>query len=83
MLQLLSTIPKQSYVFRLPSDPTLQTGVEHFSSIIQQAASDLLHLCWTEDWLTRLGASWKKAYKVVNENQVQLAVDGRMLYLSS
>ncbi len=35
------------------------------------------------DWLTRLGTSRTKAYKVVNEKQVQLVQAGRMLYLPS
>lgn len=50
---------------------------------MQQAANDLLHLCWTTDWLISLGTSRKKAYKVINEKQVQLAHAGRMLYLPS
>ena len=61
---------QRSYRFKLPQD---RRRFEWFRALTAQAAEELLEGLWSDDWLTKLGTSKLKAYKVIDEARVQLA----------
>ena len=75
--------PLKSYRFKLPQTKEFEKKISFFTSITSQAGKDLLKVLWSEKWIERLGSSTLPAYKIVNENQVQLVEAGRLLYLPS
>ena len=60
--------PTKSYQFKLPKNERL----DWFQELTTKAAQKLLEEIWTEEWIRELGASDLKAYKVINEAQVEL-----------
>ncbi len=60
-----------------------QNNLYYFKQLIQEASHELLEKVWTEDWVDKLGINNKKAYKVINEAQVQLEREGQLVYLPS
>ena len=58
----------KSYQFKLPRDERLNW----FQELTTKAAQKLLRELWSEEWLTKLGKSNLKAYKVINEAQMVL-----------
>jgi len=73
----------QSYPFKLPQEPQLRKRVDWLQELITLAGQQLLESLWTEDWLNLLHSSQKKAYKVIGEQQVQLTLNGQIIYLPS
>jgi IS605 OrfB family transposase len=73
----------QSYFFKTGNNNHLKFGLKYFLDLITRASDNLLADLWTEAWIERLGTSKRKAYKVVNEKQVQLEIGGSAVYLPS
>ncbi|MFX0062137.1 MAG: zinc ribbon domain-containing protein [Candidatus Hermodarchaeota archaeon] len=73
----------QAYSFKLPVDVPFRTALSQFQGLMQQACRALLAQLWDESWLDRLAGSSLKAYKVIDENQVTLTIDGQSIYLPS
>lgn len=61
----------------------MQCGLQHLLGLITEASTVLLDDLWLETWIERLGVSRLKAYKVINEKQVELIIDGSAVYLPS
>lgn len=76
-------LPKRSYTFKIETHTEVEQGIQILSSITSNAANELLKQNWTIEWITQLGASPLKAYKIIGEHQVQLVTEGRLLYLPS
>ncbi len=72
-------IPTKSYQFKLPRDERLQW----FQALTTKAAQQLLDKLWSEEWINQLGKSNLKAYKVINEAQVELELNRQKIYLPS
>ncbi|MHA2298899.1 MAG: RNA-guided endonuclease InsQ/TnpB family protein [Candidatus Hodarchaeales archaeon] len=73
----------QSYFFKTGNNNNLKSGLKHFLDLITRATDSLLTDLWTEAWVECLGTSRRKAYKVVDEKQVKLEIDGSTVYLPS
>jgi len=73
----------QSYFFKTGNNSSLKSGLKYFLDLIASATSTLLTDLWTEAWIERLGTTRRKAYKVVNEKQVKLELNGSTVYLPS
>ncbi|MFX0061638.1 MAG: zinc ribbon domain-containing protein [Candidatus Hermodarchaeota archaeon] len=73
----------QAYSFKLPVDAPFRTSLGQFQDLMQQACRALLAKLWDESWLDTLAGSSLKAYKVIDENQVTLTLDGQAVYLPS
>lgn len=73
----------QSYPLKLSQDRQFRQRIDWLLELNAQAGQQLLERLWTEDWLDLLGASSKKAYKVIGEQQVQLSINNRRLHLPS
>ncbi len=58
----------KSYQFKLPKDERL-VG---FQELTITAAKKLLEKLWSKEWLLKLGTGDLKAYKIINEVQVEL-----------
>ena len=61
-------VPTKSYQFKLPKNERL----DWFQELTTKAAQKLLYKLWSEEWITKQGTSGLKAYKVINEAQVEL-----------
>ena len=73
----------QSYPLKLPQQGELRVQLDYLKELALQAGQQLLERLWSEEWLEILSESTKKAYKVINEQQVQLIHQGQPLYLPS
>ncbi len=76
------TITK-SYRFKVSVPEYSETTLQYFRDLVQEAAQKLLSTLWSDDWITKLGTSKLKAYKVINETQVTLEREGQTIYLPS
>ncbi|MHA2331373.1 MAG: hypothetical protein ACXAEU_05040 [Candidatus Hodarchaeales archaeon] len=70
----------QSYFFKTGNNNCLKAGLRFFLDLITKTSNYLVADLWTEAWIECLGTSNRKAYKVVNEKQVQLELDGSTVY---
>ena len=57
--------------------------MHYFRELIQEATQKLLNKLWSEEWITKLGTSSLKAYKVINEAKVTLECEGQTVYFPS
>ncbi len=73
----------QSYPLKLPQQGELRQQLDYLKELTLQAGQQLLERLWSEKWLETLGASTKKAYKVIGEHQVQMTHQGQQLFLPS
>ncbi|MGC9778714.1 MAG: hypothetical protein HZR80_05685 [Candidatus Heimdallarchaeota archaeon] len=76
-----NNLQKSKFKVVLPENK--QNNLYYFKQLIQEASHELLEKVWTEDWVDKLGINNKKAYKVINEAQVQLEREGQLVYLPS
>jgi len=67
-MPLRKKVLTKSYQFKLPNDERL----DWFQAHTTKAAQKLLEELWSEEWISKLGESGLKAYKVINEAQVLL-----------
>lgn len=67
----------QAYSFKLPVDAPFRTSLGQFQELMQLACRSLLAKLWDESWLDALAGSSLKAYKVIDEKQVTLTIDGQ------
>ena len=79
---LVSTVVR-SYKLKVGDRNELQQGINYLLELASLASKSLLKELWTEEWVALVGTSAKKAYKVVNERQVQLIYNGVEVYLPS
>lgn len=75
--------PMKSYTFKLPQTREFEKNISYFTTLTSQASTELLNALWSDKWIDRLVSSTLPAYKIINENQVQLIEAGRMVYLPS
>ncbi len=73
----------RAYSFKLDPMNSHHASLQHFHDLVQLSAQQLLQELWTEDWIEKLGHSSNKAYKIVDEKQVQLQLNYQMVYLPS
>jgi len=83
----------QAYPLKLPQDIALRTSLDWLRDLVTLAAQQILTTLWSDQWIDALATSpkqkknkklQKKAYKVINEKQVNLtASNGRVVYLPS
>ncbi|MFX0064971.1 MAG: RNA-guided endonuclease TnpB family protein [Candidatus Hermodarchaeota archaeon] len=73
----------QAYSFKLPGDAPFRISLGQFQDLMQLACRTLLAKLWEESWLDALAGSALKAYKVIDEKQVTLTLDGQSVYLPS
>ncbi len=73
----------QSYPLKLPQDPQFRQRIDWLLELNAHAGQQLLERLWTEEWLDLLNTTPKKAYKVIDEQQVQLIRNKQQIYLLS
>jgi IS605 OrfB family transposase len=74
---------QRSYNFKIDPMNNHHASLQHFQDLVQLSAQQLLQKLWTENWIERLSHSSKKAYKVVDEEQVELHLTSQLVYLPS
>ena len=83
----------QAYPLKLPQDTALRTPLDWLRDLVTLAAQQLLATLWSDQWIDALATSpkqkkkkkrQKKAYKVINEQRVNLTTfNGDEIYLPS
>jgi len=74
----------QTYPLKIPQDTTLRPQLDILRNLALQAARQLLEALWSDHWIDMMdSACKKKAYKVINEQQVSLTLNGHLVYLPS
>jgi len=74
----------QAYPLKLPQDITLRHQLDMLRDLVLHAAQQLFRTLWSDQWIDTMdSARKKKAYKVINEQQVSLTLNGSAVYLPS
>jgi putative transposase len=74
----------QTYPLKLPQETTLRHQLDILRDLALHAAQLLLEALWSDHWIDTLASiRKKKAYKVINEQQVSLKLNERVVYLPS
>ncbi|MFX1466009.1 MAG: RNA-guided endonuclease InsQ/TnpB family protein [Promethearchaeota archaeon] len=74
----------QTYQLKLPQETTFRHQLDLLRDLVLQAAQQLLEALWSDQWIDTLAFTRKKkAYKVINEQQVSLTLNGYLVYIPS
>ncbi len=74
----------QSYPLKLPQQTTLCHQLDMLRDLALQAAQQLLKKLWSDQWIDTLDSTRKKkAYKVIDEQRINLTLKGRVVYFPS
>ncbi|MHA1435891.1 MAG: zinc ribbon domain-containing protein [Candidatus Heimdallarchaeota archaeon] len=60
-----------------------QERLEYFKQLVEEAMKQLMKKLWSEEWITKLGTTKAQAHSIVKSTNVELVINGEVMYLPS